>query len=30
VLMVTAMTVTVVQLLRLRSPRKNQPAPGLN
>ncbi len=29
-LMVTAMAVTIVQLLRLRKPRKNQPAPGLN
>jgi hypothetical protein len=30
VLVVTAMAVTIVQLLRLRRPRKNQPAPGLN
>jgi len=30
VLVVTAMAVTIVQLLRLRRPRKDQPAPGLN
>jgi len=30
VLVVTAMAVTIAQLLRLRKPRKNQPAPGLN
>ena len=30
VLVVTAMAVTIVQLLRLRKPRKDQPAPGLN
>jgi hypothetical protein len=30
VLVVAAMVVTIVQLLRLRRPRKDQPAPGLN
>ena len=30
VLVVAAMAVTIVQLLRLRRPRKDQPAPGLN
>ena len=29
-LAVTAIVVTIVQLLRLRRPRNNQPAPGLN
>ena len=29
-LVVTSMVVTIVQLLRLRKPRKNQPASGLN
>jgi hypothetical protein len=30
VLVVAAMVVTIGQLLRLRRPRKDQPAPGLN
>ena len=30
VLVVTAMAVTIVQLLRLRRPRKDEPAHGLN